>query len=231
MVFVFLMILWVPSPTTTISLNDKVAVSGIFIASCFVGITLALYPGWIRRVTGKEPRTVHRIQGRPTRLFSGHHPDCERFQTHRIIVDKKTWCAGCLGLLIGSLLSILLMALYTISSTGLSRFTYGMLLLLGLVLVVVIFLETIIRSTRASTHLFFNGMFIPSFFFITMSVTELTGKSLFGMFSVLLCALWLDTRVTLSTWRHRSTCSRCTEPCKMYARTASSVSKSRESQR
>jgi hypothetical protein len=198
-------------------LNDKIIASGIFITSCCVGITLALYPGWIRRVAGKELRTVHRIQQHPTRSFSGHHPDCEMFQTHRIIVDKKTWCAGCLGLLIGSFVSILFMVLYTISSTGFSRFTYGILLLLGLVLVVVIFLETITRSTRASTHLLFNGLLIPSFFFITMSVTELTGKALFGVFTVLLCVLWLDTRVTLSTWRHRSTCNLCKEPCKMYA--------------
>ena len=231
MVFIFLMILWVPSPSTKISLNDKMVVSGIFIASCCVGITLALYPGRIRRIAGKELQTVHRIQEHPTRSFSGHHPDCERFQTHRIIVDKKTWCAGCLGLIIGSLVSISFMVLYVISSNGLSRFTYGILLLLGLVLVVVIFLETITRSTRASAHLFFNMMLILSFFFITMSITELTGKALFGVFTVLLCVLWLDTRVTLSTWRHRSTCNLCKESCKMYPQAPSSVSRQPEAQR
>ena len=167
----------------------------------------------------------------PTRSFFGHHPNCDRFQAHRITIGNKTWCAGCFGLLLGSLVSILFMVIYTISSTGLSQSTSVMLLLLGLVLVVLILIETISKSRRAVTHLFFNVLLTPSFFFITMSVTELTGKSFFGLFTILLCALWLDTRVTLSTWSHRSTCSFCQESCKIYAQSTSSVSKSLEAQR
>ena len=217
MVFVSLMILMASSPTTTLSLNDKLVVSALFIVSCCVGISLALFPGWIRRIGSKETTAAKDMDTYQTRSFFGHHPDCERFQAHRITIGNKTWCAGCFGLLLGSLVSILFTVIYATFSTGFSQFFYGLLLFLGLVLVVVIFLETVSKNRLPATHVFFNAMLIPSFFFITMSVTELTGKALFGVFTVLLCVLWLDTRVTLSTWRHRSTCSLCKESCKMYA--------------
>lgn len=216
-VFVVGMILLVPSPTTRISMNERIIVSGVFIGSCCVGINLALYPGWFRKITRREIHTANNINELSKRSFYGHHPDCERFQTHRITMNNKTWCAGCLGLLIGSILSILFMVMYMGTSIVQSRSTFFMLFLLGLAVVVFTFIETMSKSKHAVTHLFFNVMLVPSFFVITISITELTGKSIFGVFTVPLCALWLDTRVTLSTWRHRRTCSSCPESCKMYA--------------
>jgi hypothetical protein len=224
MIFVIIIILSVPHPTTAISIDDKLAVSVLFITSCCIGISLAIYPGWIHRIKGKKITTTQRMNEQPIRSFSGHHPDCERFQTHRITIGNKTWCAGCFGLLLGALVSIPFMVTYTISSTVLSRFTYDVLLLFGLVLVVVIFLETVSKNRHPATRLFFNAILTPGFFFITMSVTELTGKALYGVFTVLLCFLWLDARVILSTWRHRSTCNACEEPCKMYTRSTTGVS-------
>jgi uncharacterized membrane protein YciS (DUF1049 family) len=220
-VFVFIMIFLAPSLMTAISLNDKLVVSGVFIASCCIGMSLAIYPGWIRRIANKEIHPTMNISGQPKQSFSGHHPDCEKFHHHRITIGSKTWCAGCLGLLLGALVSILLMILYTMFSPGFSHIFDSLLLLLGLVLVLVIYLEAIAQGRHAVTHLVFNGMLIPGFFLITMSVTELTGKAFFGVFTVLLCAVWLATRVTLSAWRHRSTCSLCKESCKMYAQAQS----------
>lgn len=222
-VFVLLTILLVWDPTNAISLNDKLMVSALFIASCCVGISLALYPGWLRRRSRPKQTTV--AQEPPNRSFSGHHPDCEKFQTHRLTIGEKTWCAGCLGLLVGSVISIFFMILYAVSSPGFSRLLYESFLLIGLVLIVVIFVETIVKNRNSTVHVLFNILLILGFFFITMSVSELTGKGLYGVFTVLLCTVWLNTRVTLSTWRHRSTCSYCNESCKMYAPAWSSVSK------
>jgi len=222
-VFVLLMILLVSDPTTVISLNDKLMVSALFIASCCVGISLALYPGCLRRRSYPKQTTV--AQEPPIRSFSGHHPDCEKFQAHRLTIGKKTWCSGCLGLLVGSVISIFFMILYAISSPGFSRLLYEAFLLIGLVLIVVIFFETIVKNRNSTVHVLFNILLILGFFFITMGVSELTGKGLYGVFTVLLCTVWLNTRVTLSTWRHRSTCSCCNESCKMYAPAWSSVSR------
>lgn len=220
------MILMEPSSSTKISLNEKIIVSGVFIVSCCVGITLALNPGWIHKLSKKEILTIITISDHPKRSFYGHHPDCERFQNDRIIVRNKTWCAGCLGLSIGSLVSILFMVIYTFASFQQPRFTFLILLLFGLVLIALIFVETVSRKNQPVTHLLLNAMLVPSFFLITISVTELTGKPVFGVFTIILCVLWLDTRIILSKWRHRRTCNSCPESCKMYALSVPSVSKS-----
>lgn len=225
-VLVLCMILLEHPASTSISLNEKMVVSGVFITSCCVGITLALYPGWIRNLIRKKIRTAHGTNERPKRSFHGHHPDCDMFQTHRITVNTKTWCAGCLGLLIGSLVSIVFMLMYVLFPIHQSPLIFFMLFLLGLFLIALIFIEIVEGSKHVVAHILFNAMLAPSFFFITMSVTELTGKSIFGVFTILLCALWLSTRVTLSTWRHRLTCSSCRESCKMYAPFATSVERS-----
>ena len=213
---IVLLILLVPAPTTRLSFNDKVVVSASFIASCCVGISLALYPGLLRRKTSARNTTLGRSTRHPTRAYSGHHPDCDTFNGHRLTIGTKAWCAGCLGLLLGALISIVIMVIYMISPLGFSRRIYELLVFLGLALVVMIFLETSVKSSHPMTHLSFNVMLILDFFLISMSVTELTGKGLFGVLTVLLCAVWLSTRVTLSTWRHRRTCRSCTTSCKMY---------------
>lgn len=211
--------------STTISLNEKMIVAGVFIMSCSVGITFAVYPGWIRKKSRQQIRSARMTNEQPNRSFYGHHPDCERFQTHRVLVKNKTWCAGCLGLSIGSLVSILLMVMYMFASFQQPRFILLILFLFGSVPIALIFLETVSRNNRPVAHLLINAMLVPGFFLVTMSVTELTGKSIFGVFTVLLCTLWLDTRVILSNWRHRRTCSFCPESCKMYGLSTPSVSK------
>ncbi|HVQ00612.1 MAG TPA: hypothetical protein VMT57_03775 [Candidatus Thermoplasmatota archaeon] len=222
MAFLILTMLLVPARTIMIPLDNKLMVSASFIASCCVGMSLAVYPGWFRKRLTAHNIARNRKNGPSTRAFSGHHPDCERFQAHRLTIGAKTWCAGCLGLLLGSLVSIFFMMLYVISSPGFSRNMYELLLLLGLILVVVVFLETVLQNRHPIAHVALNAILILGFFFVTMSVTELTGKGLFGVFTVVLCALWLNTRVTLSTWRHQRTCSSCTASCKMYEASSAS---------
>lgn len=53
-------------------------------------------------------------------------------------------------------------------------------------------------------------------FLITISIGEITGNMVYGIFSVLLCFLWLDTRIRLSKWNHHRTCTFCPETCKYY---------------
>jgi hypothetical protein len=219
------MILTESAASEAMSLIGRLVVSGLFIGCCCVGIILALYPGWFRKITRKETSSADYPNELPRRSFSGHHPDCAKFRTHRLAVRNKTWCAGCLGLLLGSLFSILLTVMYLSAEIKLPRSTYILLFCLGLALVMVTIMETV-ASEQAAAHLFFNAMLVPGFFLITMSVTEVSGKTSFGVITVLLCALWLNTRVTVSAWRNRRTCSLCPEPCKMYKRAASSASRS-----
>jgi hypothetical protein len=229
MVFVVLIDLFTPAPTTPVPLDDKLVVSAFFIVSCCVGMSLALYPGWFRQRATIHVMTREQVNGPPSRAFSGHHPDCSRFDAHRITIGARTWCAGCLGLVVGALGSIVLMALYVAASPAIPRFGSQLLFLLGFVCVIIVFIETLVKNRRPTPHLFFNVALIVGFSLITMSITELSGKGLFGVLAVLLCAVMLSTRVTLSSWRHQRTCDSCTASCKMYD--ASSASRRPVAQR
>jgi hypothetical protein len=193
-----------------------IGIAGVFILCCVFGISFSLRPNWVRLfIRKKEETTANRSQA-VQRLFHGHHPDCETFENHRWMSQNKTWCAGCLGLLIGCLLSIILMILYVVVSLHLSPMISRLFLFLGLVIIALVYLEIIQKRHHASIHVLSNGMLVLSFFFITVSIIELLGKVEYGLYTILLCMLWLDTRVQLSRWHHNRLCRSCPQLCKTY---------------
>ena len=208
-----------PAPTRTLALLEKIFVAGVFIIICVFGVSFSLRPNWVRPFISKKENTVKNHTDALQRLFRGHHPDCETFENHRMIYQNKTWCAGCLGLLIGCLLSIVLMILYVVVPFQQPPTISRLLFFLGLLVIALVYLEIIRGSRHSIIHVLSNGMLILSFFFITTSIVELTGKVEYGFFTILLCILWLDTRIQLSRWHHRRLCSSCPEPCKIYEST------------
>jgi hypothetical protein len=208
-------VLMTPAPMGAPALVEKIAVAGIFIASCVVGISFSLHPNWVRKLYSKKDNTVKNHSEALQRSFHGHHPDCKTFENHRMIYRNKTWCTGCLGLLIGCLLSIILMILYIVVPFKQPPTISRLLFFLGLLVIALVYLEIIKGSRLSIIHVLSNAMFVLSFFFITISILELSGKVMYGLFSILLCILWLDTRIQLSRWQHRRLCSSCPEPCKI----------------
>jgi hypothetical protein len=208
-----------PSPTGTPALVEKMVVAGIFIASGVVGISFLLRPNWVRRFISKKENTVKNHSDELQRSFQGHHPDCKTFENHRTIYRDKTWCTGCLGLLIGCLLSIILMILYVVVPFKQPLMISRLLFFFGLFIIGLVYLEILMDSRYSIIHIVFNGLLVLSFFFITESILELSGKIEYGLYTILLCILWLDTRIQLSRWHHRRLCSSCPEPCKIYVST------------
>jgi len=214
-VFVFM----TPVPTCTMVVLEKIFVAGIFILSCVFGISFSLRPNWVRPFISKKDDTVKNHTDALQRSFRGHHPDCKTFEKHRMIYLDKTWCAGCLGLLIGCLLSIILMILYVVVPFQQPPIIARLLLFFGLLIIGLVYLEIIIGSRHSIIHVLSNGMLVLSFFFITTSIVELSGKVVYGFFTILLCILWLDTRIQLTRWQHRRLCSSCLQSCKIYKAT------------
>ena len=215
-VLIILVVGTIPSHIQPISLLEKVGLACVFIFCCIIGISFTLHPNWARRYFSKfkdeEKNTLLQVK----REFQGHHPDCSTFQNHTIQWKKKTWCAGCLGLFIGLCVSILLMILYMITDFQLTNMMFILLILLGLFILPVVYVEIIYRTRYAIVHVFINSMLPLSFFIITISVGGFTGKFVYGFFTILLCFLWLDTRIQLSKWHHRLLCTNCLESCKMF---------------
>jgi hypothetical protein len=115
-VLLLILIFLSPLNTTTIVIHDKLFVGGMFITSCIFGISLALYPRWFRRLTKHATHHLNSEKSRKiTRKYKGHHPDCGNFQGHTIETKNKTLCAGCLGLSIGSIISIILAIIYIVT--------------------------------------------------------------------------------------------------------------------
>lgn len=215
-ILMILLVLMIPSQTFSLSFLDKVRIAIVFILCCSVGISFSIHPNWIRRYFSKGKNEEKNMQFSKERSFRGHHPQCLTFQNHTIQRNEKAWCAGCLGLLIGLCVSIVLMLLYIIVDFQLTRMMALLLLVLGLSIIPFVYIEILYRSRHAIVHVFINSLMPVSFFIITIAVGEITVEIIYGLFSILLCFLWLDTRMQLSKSHHRSLCRNCVESCKMF---------------
>ncbi|MBN2600138.1 MAG: hypothetical protein JXA75_06315 [Candidatus Thermoplasmatota archaeon] len=218
-VLILLFVATASSPSPPLSFLEKLGIAGLFILCCILGISFAFRPNWIRRYFRRSTNEEENEQPSMKQSFQGHHPACVPFQNHTIQWRKKTWCAGCLGLFIGLCIAILFMVLYIIYDVQPTRIVSYLFLLLGWALLAMVYGETLIRSRHAIVHIVINSMLPLSFFFIIIAVGSVTGTFISSFFTILLCFLWLDTRIQLSKRHHRLLCTRCPESCKMFPET------------
>ena len=205
------------SNTASVDIYDKLFVGGVFITICLFGISLAIYPGWFKRFIKQEKQNPNRRQTqKAARKRKGHHPDCDQFQNHTIRINNKMFCAGCLGLSIGAILSIFLMILYIVIGNELYFTTFYFFMSLGLIIIGLVYIEIMLPIRHTIIHVISNVFLVVSFLLIVVCIFEITGNKIYGAVSMLLSFLWLDTRIQLSYWQHSLICNNCTEQCKMY---------------
>jgi hypothetical protein len=216
-VFLSILILQTPVSSPPLMVSEKIIISGMFIFLCFLGMSLSLRPNWIKIKFKKKEPLIMNQQTAPQRSFIGHHPDCTFFDTHRIKYKRKILCAGCVGVLIGCGAAAVLMASVMILSIQDSLRYPHLQFFLGLFLVGFVFIELLLNNRFPLFHTISNGLFIIAFFFVVEGAVEYTKSGIYGFFTILICVLWLDTRIHLSRWRHNRICQCCKEPCKMYS--------------
>jgi len=203
-----------PLNINTVSFNEKMLLAIIIIIGCSYGVSLAFYPGWLKRKTKIKGNSDN--EKKPTRRRCGHHPDCDKFEYHTIQIKNKTYCSGCLGLSLGSIIAIILIIIYLVFNIiWSSRILYSFMII-GLILIFLSYIETVFPRRNNIIHIISNIALVMGFFLATISIFEITGDIANGILGVLLCILWLDTRIQLSHWKHRKICSKCKENCKMY---------------
>ena len=211
-----LLILTFLSTESSIELKDKSIVGLIFILSCVFGLSLALRPGWYRK--NFKHRDIELKKGKIKKYnieFIGHHPECIKFRNHTIKIKKKSYCAGCLGLAFGFLISILLMFIYIFSIDKLTSFI-NFFLPIGFIIIIIVYFEIITPIRKPIIHVITNFFFVISFLIIVISILEITGSIFYGSIGVLLSYLWLDTRCQLSNRQHNYICNSCNKSCKIY---------------
>lgn len=205
------------SKTNTILVIEKQVIGGVFIISCIFGIIFALKPNRMRRSIKRISLNADKPQPSPGKVeYQGHHPDCGQFRNHTITIQNKIYCAGCNGLALGSIISIFLMSVYIVFPKEIPQPFLYLFIILGMVFIVLNFIEIVIPTKNAYLHLILNVLLVISFFLIITGIFHLTGSMIYGISGVLLSFLWLDTRIQLSNWRHTSICNNCSESCKAY---------------
>lgn len=201
--------------------TDRWFVGAAYLASCVVGISLALRPNWVRTwgCHGEAPTP----QGEPTDATAtpprgrlGHHPDCGPFDGHRVRFDRAR-CAGCTGLSLGAAVTSVSMLAYVLAPDAVMDHEVGpFAVLAGLVLVAVGFASIVADPASGKAHASSNALLLVGFFLVVAGVLEATGDQARGLVALLLCYLWLDARIELSKWNHARVCAACPEACKAY---------------
>ncbi len=213
----FVSVIALSSEASTVEFADRIVVGGAFVASCILGVYLAIRPGWIRRSSKVGSHAVIEDgQETTNRKMVGHHPDCSGFKNHVVRIGGKELCSGCTGLATGSVTAILFAVLYVAVPMESMRGILITLMFFGMVLVALSYLDIAFSFGNAWTHLVVNFLLVFGFYLVVISIHQLSGSIAFGLVSIIISFLWLDTRIQLSSWRHAETCKKCGEMCRIY---------------
>ena len=180
-------------------------VAGIFSAICIVGIVAVFYPGKCR-LTFQQPNGSSNY-GKPASAleFKGHHPDCNKFSGNRIIIRGSVFCAACIGLLIGAIVAIVGIVLFSLSffdleSGGLWVLAVGeVLMLLGLAQI----------KMKSHVKLTANALFVVGSSTCLIMADIVRQSMLVDAYVLGLIVFMLWFRILLSEWNNRRTCVTC----------------------
>jgi hypothetical protein len=196
-----------------LDLMDKLIVSLAFMSSCVWGIIQSYWPGRLRCKRKVSPSATPAEASRP--IYLAHHPDCGRFDDRVVAIRGGKYCGGCLGLLLGSLIALMLVVAYLLTP-GLEAMMGVLTLTFGIGLVALCLLEIGLDRGAPWSHVLANVLLVLGFFFATIGVLDSTGSAAYGFIAILVCYLWLDTRIQLSDYRHANTCGSCGRGCGYY---------------
>jgi len=181
----------------------------IFVALCASGAVATLFPRRCSpeiQVSGDlSPSRFTDVLG--VRVIHGHHSDCSGFSNHEIRLGEKRICAGCLGLLAGSLVATIITVTQAIHSIPVPP-QYG---LLGLAFVAAgLAYSVLIPGSPPVLRTILNALLVTGFALVYL---VLTSVRVLGLMGISLSIFWMYTRIRLSRWSHERLCAGCDEPC------------------
>jgi hypothetical protein len=181
----------------------------VFVVLCALGAVATLFPRRCSpeiRVTGDLPPSRYtEVLG--IRVIHGHHSDCSGFRNHEIRLGGKRICAGCLGLLAGSLIAIFITVTQAIQIIPIPPQSGP----LGLAFVAAgLAYSVIIPRSPPVLRSVLNAFLVTGFALVYLVLTSVRGLGLIG---ISLSIFWMYTRIRLSRWSHDRLCAGCDEPC------------------
>jgi hypothetical protein len=180
-------------------------ISATYSIICIAGITAVFYPNKCRTQFQKPKTSPNTIEKSTQEIpFKGHHPNCENFKNNRITTRFSTYCAACTGLLIGAIIAL----------AGIILFSLGFFAGAGNLWVLAIGESLMLAGltqtrTKGYTKTTINALFVVGSFII-LAATDLAGKSLVVdayVLALIVFMLWF--RILLSEWNNKRTCTTC----------------------
>ena len=184
-----------------VSIPHQAQVTGtVFAAICLAGLVAAVSP---RSLCG---------HGRGSSARStGHHPDCGRFSGHVLWLGGKPRCAGCSGLALGAVISIIGSVLFFY--VGIFRSLNGAVFWVGVVAVALGLIQHFIDLGSPRVHLLLNVSLVWGSFMVAASMSA-AGVSFFvEAYHLVLVVFWVATRIRVSQEEHALVCRACGVEC------------------
>jgi len=195
----------------------RLVIGSLFGLICILGITAAFYPSKCsqefhfkatrKRVTIEEK--LRKVTDETLRL-RGHHPDCGRFSTHVLQINGEVFCAGCLGLAVGAMISLGGTILYFFAGLPISISSGLVVFWAGFVGVALGLLQYhLFDFGNGVFHMVLNVLFVVGAFLLLVGIDALMGSLLAAFYLLALDVFWIFTRIELSRRNHRAVCENC----------------------
>ena len=188
----------------------NLTIGSAFGAVCVLGICAALFPSSCLAIPHfwKSDRNNRRKLKVYETTLRAHHPSCDNFSTHILIIGNMNFCATCSGLLVGAILALLGTGLYFFGSFSIGD--PAILVLIGAGGVSVGLLQSALPKFSSGYSRFFASiLFVLGAFLMLVSIDMAVKNTSIDLFFVVLSVLWILTKISLSQRDHKLTCSNC----------------------
>ncbi len=203
------------APSTETVMWRKPVIGSIFALICLFGIVGSLSPRKCSETFGHQRRMDTTASSPQTSDLAvstkGHHYDCGKFSDHTIQVNGHVLCAACIGLLLGALGALSGTFAYFFAGWELQQIGFSAVVI-GVAAMIFGFLQL---KFGGFARLILNVFFVLGGFLILAGLDQLTGSLLVDLFSIVLIAFWIFTRILLSQWDHWRICRTCLTPCEI----------------
>jgi uncharacterized membrane protein len=193
----------------------KVVTGTAFTILCVSGILASQFPSSCSAIPkfrkqnkqGKSATPLHKT------TFQAHHPPCDNYSTHILIVGKMKFCATCSGLMVGAAFVLFAAGLHFFGSYSLGDpfllFPVGVAgVTLGLIQ------SALPKYSNGLIRFIASTLFVVGTFLMLVSLDNAVKNTSIDLFFVAISLVWILTKIALSERDHQRTCSNCiSESC------------------
>lgn len=181
-------------------------VGSLYTVICIFGIVAVFYPNKCRMVFQKPNQSIGPDKVSPLSVqLIGHHPNCEKFSANRIMIQGRVFCAACSGLLIGAIVAIVGIVLFSFG-------VFDMLSWLPWILIageVLMFVGLVQIKMGGYVKMIMNALFVIGSCVSLIAVDIVGQKLLIDVYMLGLIAYMLWIRILLSEWNNKKICLNC----------------------